>query len=417
MNSLYDLDPLGQLLLLAAALVLIPLAWYWAQHRNKPPAARLRALTLITLFLTFDLVLFGAFTRLSDSGLGCPDWPGCYGSVSPLGARDEIHEAQTAMPTGPVTHKKAWIEMIHRYAATVVGALITLIMVLTLWHSRRKDWPVSPWWATLTFVWVCLQGAFGALTVTMKLYPAIVTLHLLGGLGLLVLLVWQAEGYARATMQQKGFPPEADRPTPSFPRRRESSARANLDSRLNSHPRGNDEAHHAASSSVPTTLSSGLRVGIAVVFVLCLLQITLGGWVSTNYAVLACTDFPTCQGHWWPSMDWAHGFQVLRPLGMTRAGGGLPFEALTAIHMVHRLGAVVLSVAVLVLVWRLWRLGADQHRRWAWVLIGLLSWQLLSGLSNVVLGWPLLAALAHTGGAAAWVVALTTLWARAKNSH
>ncbi len=371
MNSLYDLDPLGQLLLLAAGLVLIPLAWYWAQHRHKPPAARLRALTLITLFLTFDLVLFGAFTRLSDSGLGCPDWPGCYGSASPLGARDEIHEAQTAMPTGPVTFQKAWIEMIHRYAATVVGALITLLMALSWWHARKKDGPVSPWWATLTFVWVCLQGAFGALTVTMKLYPAIVTLHLLGGLGLLVLLTWQAEGYARG------------------------------------------EAVDPARAS---TLAPVLRPTITAVFVLCLLQITLGGWVSTNYAVLACTDFPTCQGHWWPPMDWVHGFQVLRPLGMTRAGGGLPFEALTAIHMVHRLGAVVLSAAVLVLVWRLWHLGANQHRRWAWVLLGLLSWQLLSGVSNVVLGWPLLAALAHTGGAAAWVVVLTTMWARARSS-
>ena len=398
MNSLYDLDPLGQLLLLAAGLALIPLTWYWAQHRNKPPAARLRALTLITLFLTFDLVLFGAFTRLSDSGLGCPDWPGCYGSVSPLGARDEIHEAQTAMPTGPVTHQKAWIEMIHRYAAAVLGAIITLIMALTWWHARRNAWPVSPWWATFTFVWVCLQGAFGALTVTMKLYPAIVTLHLLGGLGLLVLLTWQAEGYGRAVALEEGSLPEADRPTPSFPRRRESSDSANL----------------VASSSASTTVSSGLRVSIAVVFVLCLLQITLGGWVSTNYAVLACTDFPTCQGQWWPPMDWAHGFQVLRPLGMTRAGGGLPFEALTAIHMVHRLGAVVLSAAVLVLVWRLWRCSTHQHRRWAWVLIGLLFWQVLSGVSNVVLGWPLLAALAHTGGAAAWVVVLTTMWARAR---
>jgi heme a synthase len=360
MNALYDLDPLGQLLLLAAGLVLIPLAWYWAQHRHKPPAARLRALTLITLFLTFDLVLFGAFTRLSDSGLGCPDWPGCYGSASPLGARDEIHEAQTAMPTGPVTHKKAWIEMIHRYAATVVGALITLLMGLSWWHARNKDWPVSPWWATLTFVWVCMQGAFGALTVTMKLYPAIVTLHLLGGLGLLVLLTWQAEGYARGNVFD--------------------SART-------------------------STLAPVLRTTITAVFVLCLLQITL---------VLACTDFPTCQGQWWPPMDWAHGFQVLRPLGVTRAGVGLPFEALTAIHMVHRLGAVVLSAAVLVLVWRLWRLGADQHRRWAWVLMGLLFWQVLSGVSNVVLGWPLLAALAHTGGAAAWVVVLTTMWARTR---
>jgi cytochrome c oxidase assembly protein subunit 15 len=306
--------------------------------------------------------------------------------------------------------------MIHRYAATVVGALITVLMVMSWRHARRPKnggaWPVSPWWATLTFVWVCLQGAFGALTVTMKLYPAIVTLHLLGGLGLLVLLTWQAEGYARAAALEEGTPLDADHPTPSFPRRRESIASEKLDSRL----RGNDEVNRLVYSSAPSTKPSGLRVGITVVFVLCILQITLGGWVSTNYAVLACTDFPTCQGQWWPPMDWAHAFQVLRPLGMTRAGGGLPFEALTAIHMAHRLGAVVFLLAVLILVRRLWQLSTAPHRRWAWVLIALLSWQLLSGLSNVVLGWPLLAALAHTGGAAAWVVVLTTMWARARSS-
>jgi heme a synthase len=425
MNALYDLDPLGQLLLLAAGLALIPMTWYWAKHRHKPPAARLRALTLITLFLTFDLVLFGAFTRLSDSGLGCPDWPGCYGSVSPLGARDEIHEAQTAMPTGPVTHRKAWIEMVHRYAATVVGALITVLMVMSWWHARRKDWPVSPWWATLTFVWVCLQGAFGALTVTMKLYPAIVTLHLLGGLGLLVLLTWQAEHYRRVVVPSDA--PNADPHPNPLPEGEGVKHRPQHFGKSPNSPlslwervgvRARDQAHHLESASYAlgeySLQASGLRRLIVLVFALCLLQITLGGWVSTNYAVLACTDFPTCQGYWWPPMDWAHGFQVLRRLGMTRAGGGLPFEALTAIHMVHRLGAVVFSAAVLVLVWRLWRLGANQHRRWAWVLIGLLFWQVLSGVSNVVLGWPLLAALAHTGGAAAWVIVLTTMWARAR---
>jgi heme a synthase len=430
MSSLYDLEPLGQLLLLAAALALIPLFWYWAKHRHQPPATRLRALTLITLFLTFDLVLFGAFTRLSDSGLGCPDWPGCYGSASPLGARDEIHEAQTALPTGPVTFKKAWIEMIHRYAATVVGALITVLMVMSWWHARRPKngvtWPVSPWWATLTFVWVCLQGAFGALTVTMKLYPAIVTLHLLGGLGLLVLLTWQAEQYGRVVIPSDTSN-TAPHPHPlpegegviDHPQLFNQPLNGPLSLWERVGVRAKDQAHRLESASHALgkyrLQGSGLRHLITLVFVLCVMQITLGGWVSTNYAVLACTDFPTCQGQWWPPMDWAHGFQVLRPLGVTRAGGGLPFEALTAIHMVHRLGAVVWSAAVLVLVWRLWRLGADQHRRWAWVLIGLLFWQVLSGVSNVVLGWPLLAALAHTGGAAAWVIVLTTMSARARS--
>ena len=191
-TSLVDLSPLALLLLVGALLALPPLAWVAWRHRGATPRARMRALTLLTLFLTFDLVLFGAFTRLTDSGLGCPDWPGCYGSASPIGARDEIHAAQTAMPTGPVTHGKAWVEMIHRYLATAVGGLI-LVLAVSAWVQARRGRAVgSPGWPTLTLVWVCLQGAFGALTVTMKLYPAIVTLHLLGGLGLLMAMIFDS---------------------------------------------------------------------------------------------------------------------------------------------------------------------------------------------------------------------------------
>ncbi len=358
MSSLYDLGPAGQMALLALALSLIPLGWFWARHRHEPPAGRLRALALITLFLTFDLVLFGAFTRLSDSGLGCPDWPGCYGSTSPLGARDHIQAAQAALPTGPVTHGKAWVEMIHRYAATVVGVLITSLMLLSWFHARRREVDVSPWWATWTWAWVCMQGAFGALTVTMKLYPAIVTLHLLGGLGLLAA---QSQGYGHE----------------------------------------------------PLPMSKGLRRGVGAVFLVCVLQMALGGWVSTNYAVLACTDFPTCHGQWWPAMDFGHAFEPLRPLGQTRGGGYLPFEALTAIHVTHRLGAIAATLSLLALARCLWRRSGRAHRRWAGILAALLLWQLASGLSNVVMGWPLFAALAHTAGAAAMVVALTVLWCRA----
>jgi len=199
-QPLYDLAPVLELMLLGLLIALGPLAWVWVRNRRSSPMRRLQALTVLTLFLTFDLVLFGAFTRLTDSGLGCPDWPGCYGSASPVGARAEIAAAQEAMPTGPVTHGKAWVEMVHRYLATGVGALIVVQLALA-WRRRREmrrqgrrgpglGWPV------LTLLWVCLQGAFGALTVTMKLFPAIVTLHLLGAMGLLMLLAWQAEAYA-----------------------------------------------------------------------------------------------------------------------------------------------------------------------------------------------------------------------------
>ena len=356
--SLYNLAPALRLALLGIAIAAGPLAWVWLRNRQAAPAQRLAALTLLTLFLTFDLVLFGAFTRLTDSGLGCPDWPGCYGNASPVGAIEQIRAEEARMPTGPVTHGKAWVEMIHRYLATGVGVLITTLMVAT-WLQRKRGVPVSSWWPALTFVWVCVQGAFGALTVTMKLFPAIVTLHLLGGLVLLALLTLQAVAYRQS---QRGTGAAAIAP----------SARAWL-------------------------LAAGVLVW---------LQVALGGWVSTNYAVLACSEFPTCQGSWWPAMDFRQGFEVWRELGKTGAGEHVTFAALTAIHYTHRMLAYAVFAVLGVVAWQL---RGGPLRIAARVIAGLALWQFATGLSNVVLDWPLVAAVAHTGGAAALVVALT--WA------
>jgi len=212
-TSLYNLSPLVNLMLMGILLALGPLVWVGWRNRRATPLGRFQSLTLLTLFLTFDLVMFGAFTRLTDSGLGCPDWPGCYGHSSPLGANTLIAAAQSALPSGPVTHGKAWVEMIHRYLATSVGVLI-LVLAVTSWLSKARSGPsrmLSPWWPTLTLFWVCLQGAFGALTVTMKLFPAIVTLHLLGGLTLLALLAVQlvrsaqSQGMALVTAVSPGL--------------------------------------------------------------------------------------------------------------------------------------------------------------------------------------------------------------------
>jgi cytochrome c oxidase assembly protein subunit 15 len=382
-TPVWNLAPIVRLALLGLILAAAPLAWVWLRHRDGEPIRRLRALTLVTLFLTFDLVLFGAFTRLTDSGLGCPDWPGCYGSVSPMGASVQISAAEQAMPDGPVTTEKAWIEMIHRYLATAVGVLIT-VMTVTAWALHRRlnrhlNGPLqagallSPWWPTATLVWVCLQGLFGALTVTMKLYPAIVTTHLLGGLGLLVLLALQAEGYRqREGRSHVGFFDDTARP-------------------------------------------SAWRAAVMLLAVLSGLQIALGGWVSTNYAVLACTDFPTCHGQWWPTMDFAEGFALRRHLGLNAQGTTLEMDALTAIHYTHRLMAYVVLAALLAMAWALWRLAAPDARRWALFLVGVALWQAATGVSNVVLGWPLLAAVSHTGGAAVLVVGLATLWMRARS--
>jgi cytochrome c oxidase assembly protein subunit 15 len=366
-QDLYDLSPAVRLMFMGLVVALGPLAWVWVRSKNAPVAQRLRVLTLVTLFLTFDLVIFGAFTRLTDSGLGCPDWPGCYGSASPVGAQLHIEAAQTAMPTGPVTHSKAWIEMIHRYLATGVGVLI-LTLTVTTWMARREQrrkgampaaGPIlSPWWPTVTLFWVCLQGAFGALTVTMKLFPAIVTMHLLGGLVLLALLRVQSCRYAQAHQQ-----------------------------------------HKSAALGLP------LQRFMLAAFALLWLQIALGGWVSTNYAVLACNDFPACQGSFWPAMDFRQAFTLWRELGMGQEGAYISFQALTAIHYVHRLGAYAVFLVLLLLAYRLHRHPSFRPQaRW---LAGLTFLQVATGLGNVVLGWPLLAAVGHTGGAAALVVVLT----------
>ncbi len=358
-DDLYNWSPVGRMMIMGILVALIPLAWVWVRSRHADPAQRLRMLTLITLFLTVDLVLFGAFTRLSDSGLGCPDWPGCYGHASPLGASASIAQAQEALPSGPVTWGKAWVEMIHRYLATGVGVLI-LAMAINTWANRARV-GISPWWPTVTLVWVSVQGAFGALTVTLKLAPSIVTAHLLGGMVLLMLLRMQALRYEHGANWAQA----------------QQAWRAPARHRL-------------------------LWLGV---FALVWLQIALGGWVSTNYAVLACSDFPTCQGSWWPDMDFRHGFSLWRDLGETPVGDALPFAALTAIHFVHRLTALAVVLGVGVLALSLRRHDATRTTaRWLafWVL-----WQIATGLSNVVLGWPMVAALAHTGGAAALVIVLT----------
>lgn len=209
-----------------------------------------------------------------------------------------------------------------------------------------------------TLVWVCIQGAFGALTVTMKLFPLIVTLHLLGGLVLLALLRVQAVRYAQAHGE-----------------------------------------------SMPVSLPAGTWLLLVITFALLWLQVALGGWVSTNYAVLACTDFPACQGSFWPAMDFREGFTFWRALGAGLDGNNISFQALTAIHYTHRLAAYVVFAALLLLAARLRHVpGMRSHGLW----MGALAlWQFATGLSNVVLGWPMVAAVAHTGGAAALVVVLT----------
>lgn len=378
----YNLAPAARLLLLGVMLALAPLAWAWARG-GPSPLQRLATLSWITVFLCFDLVLFGAFTRLTDSGLGCPDWPGCYGQLSPWGAKADISAAQAAHPTGPVTHAKAWIEMLHRYFATGVGALIAAV-ALSAWHRRVRA-VVHPALASFTLLWVCVVGAFGALTVSLRLAPAVVTAHLLGALVLLALLLVQAQRYARAAADVAAANNATAGDADLAPRRA-----------------GHSLTLFARPGTLPRSMVRVLWLGLGLVFV----QAALGAWVSANYAVLACTDFPTCQGQWWPPMDFSQGFTLWRPLGFTAQRELISFEALVAIHYSHRLMAYVVLLVLGALALALWRHG---RKRQAQGLLALLVWQVGSGVSNVVLGWPLVAALAHTAGAAALVLLL--VWA------
>ena len=360
------LSALAQLGLTGLLVALLPLTMVWVSS----DANKYRKLVWIAVFLTVDLIMFGGFTRLSDSGLGCPDWPGCYGSANPFLAHEHIVAAETLMPTGPVTVVKAWIEMTHRYLAMAIGVLIVAMMVQAWrqWRKNRRE-EFAPALPTALFFFVCLQGAFGAWTVTLKLQPVIVTIHLLLGMGLLALLVWLG-----------------------------------------------GRQDHAVSpvlrADAPSAVLRPVRALAILSAILLLVQIALGGWVSTNYATLACTDFPLCGGKVIPEMDFEHGFHLWRELGKTAAGHYLPFSALTAIHWVHRNFAFVVLAGVGYTVLRAWKLPSLRGTaRW---LALVLTLQAATGLATIYLSWPLSIAVLHNGGAALLVLLLTMLNYKAK---
>ena len=316
-----------------------------------------RPLVLCSVVLTFLVIVVGAYVRLEDAGLGCPDWPGCYGQL--LGVPDEVHElarAEQAFPGKSVDAGRAWKEMFHRYLAGMLGLLIAAIAVIA-WRRRAAiDRP--PWLASALVLLVAFQATLGMWTVTMLLQPAIVTLHLLGGMAIFALLLWLALWEIN--------PP-------------------------------------AAPAAAARALRPWAAAGIAVLVA----QIALGGWVSTNYAALACTDIPTCHGEWLPAMDFGHAYHVLRDLGVTATGAPLSHEALTAIHWSHRLGAVVTLVCVGFLA--LWALCIPRLRTVGAALLVLLLAQAGLGIANVLLRLPLVLAAAHNAGAALLLAALVML--------
>ncbi|SFD88921.1 COX15/CtaA family protein [Massilia yuzhufengensis] len=374
-----------QLALMGVLVAILPLSMVWM----SADANKFRKLVWVAVFLTFDLIVFGGFTRLTDSGLGCPDWPGCYGMANPFLAHEQIAAAEALMPTGPVTVAKAWIEMIHRYLAMGIGVIIMALLFTSIRQWRKTHMQAfKPGIPLALFVFVCIQGAFGAWTVTLKLQPAIVTIHLLLGMGLLAMLAWLG-GREDYLMHP---------PAPS----------GNVQAAVN----GQGSAAGEGSKAGTNAALRGIRMLALLAAVVVTVQIALGGWVSTNYATLACDEFPLCDGYVVPPMDFEHGFHLWRELGKTAAGHYLPFSALVAIHWVHRNFAIVVVAVLGLLVWRAWRHAyLARHARWLALVLLL---QLLTGIATVYLDFPLAIAVMHNAGAALLVLLVTMLNYRVK---
>lgn len=316
-----------------------------------------RPLSVFAVVLAFCVVVLGSYVRLSDAGLGCPDWPGCYGALSVPQSESAIQSAQQAYPDRPLEHAKAWKEMAHRYLAGTLG----LLVVALAWLAYRNRQNIQTAWqlSAALVVLIVLQALLGMWTVTLLLKPVVVTLHLLGGMTTLVVLCWIA---VRNTVM------------PSI--------------------------------ALPSCQLWWLRLALLV----WILQVMLGGWTSSNYAALACTDFPTCHGMWWPDMDIHDAFHLTRALGESRDGGQLHLDALTAIQWIHRLGALVVLAWGLISVNIL--LQRQTARSIAWTLLVVLLLQICVGIGNLLLQLPLVLAVLHNAGAALLGICLVTVNAR-----
>ena len=305
------------------------------ESRPKVGYGLARAATLLAVCV----VLLGAFTRLVDAGLGCPDWPVCYGHVLwPMGEQ-EIASANAAFPDTPVDSEKTWPEQVHRLFASSLGLFcIALVVVAVRQRYQEKDSGMPLKLPLFLLGLVILQGMFGMWTVTLKLWPQVVTAHLLGGFATLSLLFllclrlnnvqWQLEPERVQRLQR-------------------------------------------------------VKPVLTVALIALVLQIMLGGWTSSNYAALACPDLPTCQSVWLPPMDFAAGFNFLQDIGPNYLGGVMDSTARTAIHFSHRIGAVIVTIVMLFLIWHLFRIETKQTQYWATRLLAVLVLQLCLGISNV----------------------------------
>ena len=327
-------------------------------------ARSIRRLCVLGVLLCFAVVVLGAYVRLTAAGLGCPDWPGCYGHLTPAGA--QAAGSTAAFPGQPFEPGKAWREMIHRYAVGTLSVIIVLLTALAIGTRRQRVLSVPL--ALALFATLIMQAALGMLTVTWRLNPLIVTLHLLFGMTTLALLWWLLLSLPRGAIAlQVGA--------------------------------------HAVGAGSARSLALARRLALLGLIVLAL-QIALGGWTSSNYAAVACPDFPTCQNAWWPRSDYRHAFVLWHGLNINYEGGVLDNAARVAIHFTHRLGALITTlVLTLAAALVLRRRGLSGAGLPACALLAALLLQLSLGVSMVMRGFPLALATAHTAGAALLLLA------------
>ncbi len=317
-------------------------------------------LALLATIFSLIVIGLGAFTRLVDAGLGCPDWPGCYGHILWPQTESEVARAEQLFPHAPVEHDKTWPEMVHRYLAASLGLLAIALLVICA-RNRSKDQPFRH--AVFLLALVIAQGLFGMWTVTLKLWPQVVTAHLLGGFltaATLWLLTLRLSGRRWRTQG-----PDKRRLRKIYP------------------------------------------YAVLCSFVL-LLQIALGGWTTSNYAAVACPDFPTCQQAWLPPADFVEGFNLFQHVGPNYLGGQMDNEARVAIHISHRVGAVITTVFLLILILRLFR-ASKVSRGLAGGLLALLCAQLSLGVGNVLLNFPVWVAVTHNLFGALLLLAMLTV--------
>lgn len=371
-------------------------------------------LTGFAVVLALAVVVLGAFTRLADAGLGCPDWPTCYGHLWVPTTDADVERANALFEDTPVEHDKTWPEQLHRIFASTLG-----LVILAIFFFCIKDREIEDGWKSVVvllsfllgatiariivgdgldpYLWivviayfanvlrltlknkgtadpfklpafisglVILQGLFGMWTVTLYLWPKVVTAHLLGGFTTLTLL-W-------LLFQRLG------------------------------------RWHWEAEASYVVQFMAMRKLAMLALVVVAI-QIALGGWVSSNYAALACPDFPLCQNLIWPHPDFVEGFNILQSIGPNYLGGRLDNDARIAIHFSHRIGAIIVTVIALMLAFRLWVSNFPQAKNFAVVLVAVLVTQLSLGVMNIVLSLPLFIAVAHNAVGAILLMTVVTI--------